>query len=247
MCTVSFIPVNKEQFVLTSNRDERNIRPTLSPVTEVIGDTTVFFPKDVKAGGTWIAAGDNGRICCLLNGAFERHEKKPYYAKSRGKILLETFDHQNIYDFFNYSKLDEIEPFTLIVIETGDKPKLLEFRWDAFKKHIRELEYHKPYIWASATLYNEKVREQREQWFTGWLKSDDNINRENILKFHSSSHGNDPSNDVMMERVHGLQTVSITQIEISSDSFSMQYHDLLKKQTTSLTQGIKQNNYALLN
>ena len=71
MCTVSFIPVSNEHIILTSNRDERVNRATLPPVAEVVEDTTVFFPKDEEAGGTWFAAGDNGRVCCLLNGAFK--------------------------------------------------------------------------------------------------------------------------------------------------------------------------------
>ena len=105
------MPLNRDQFILTSNRDEWIARPTLSPLTEVIGDTKVMFPKDLEAGGTWIAAGDNGRICCLLNGAYVSHERKSSYAKSRGKLALETFEHQDIYDFFNYSNLEEVEPF----------------------------------------------------------------------------------------------------------------------------------------
>jgi len=246
MCTVSYIPIKVEQFILTSNRDERIARPTLSPVAEIIGNTTVFFPKDQQAGGTWIAAGDNGRICCLLNGAFKKHKRKVSYAKSRGKILLEAFEHENIRDFLLHSALDEVEPFTLIVSDIKPEHKLREFRWDAEQKHTRELDVVKPHIWSSATLYSKKIRKQRENWFGSWLKSQTHFDRENIMDFHSFPHGNDPENDVVMERTNGLKTVSITQVEVYPDSFNMHYHDLLKDQKTSLTKGIKRNSYALL-
>ena len=99
MCTVSFIPLGNNEFYLTSNRDEWNLRPTLAPVTEIIAGQEVTFPKDETAGGTWIAAGENGRVCCLLNGAFERHERKLPYGLSRGKVILMAFEYENVADF----------------------------------------------------------------------------------------------------------------------------------------------------
>jgi uncharacterized protein with NRDE domain len=240
------MPLNGEQFVITSNRDERIARPTLSPVTEVIGATKVIFPKDLEAGGTWIAAGDNGRICCLLNGAYVSHEKKSSYSKSRGKLVLAVFECEDIYDFFNHCNLEEVEPFTLIVIETEDEMKLIEFRWNSVCKQVRDLDVDRPYLWSSATLYNFRIREKREAWFKEWILTSKSIDREKILKFHSSSHGSDPENDLVMERANGLRTVSITQIELYRDSLNMHYHDLLKNQKTSLINGIKQNAYVLL-
>lgn len=240
------MPLHKERFILTSNRDERIARPSLSPVTEVIGDSKVIFPKDLEAGGTWIAAGDNGRICCLLNGAYVSHKRKSSYSKSRGKLTLEAFEYQNIYDFFNHINLEEVEPFTLIVIETEDETKLIEFRWNSVCKQVRELDIDRPHLWSSATLYNFRIREKREVWFKEWILNSNNIDREKILRFHSSSHGSDPENDLVMERANGLKTVSITQVELYHDDLSMHYHDLLNNHSTLLTQEIKLNNYAFL-
>ena len=244
MCTVSFMPLNSEHFILTSNRDERIARTTLSPVTEVIGDTKVIFPKDLEAGGTWIAAGDNGRICCLLNGAYVSHEKKSSYSKSRGKLALEAFDYENIYDFFNYSNLEEVEPFTLVIVETAGEMKLIEFRWNSVCKQVRELDIDLPHLWSSATLYNFRIREKRDMWFKEWIISTNRIDREKILKFHFESHESDPENDLVMERANGFKTVSITQVELYYDTLNMHYHDLRKNQKTSITNGIKQNAYA---
>ena len=67
-----------------------------------------------------------------------------------------------------------------------------------------------------------------------------------ILKFHSSTHGEDPANDVVMERENGLRTVSITQVELNHGALNMHYHDLLKNQKISFTNKIKQNAYVFL-
>ncbi len=241
MCTVTYIPTEAGKFILTSNRDERIIRSTLPPQTETINNTMVLFPKDEKAGGTWIAAGDNGRVCCLLNGAFEKHEKLLNYAKSRGKIILEAFEYDNLINFFETVLLTDVEPFTLIVV---DNNKLYEFRWDGNKKHLKNLDVLNPQIWSSATLYSKQIRKKRENWLNTWLNNQTQLDSNSVMNFHSFSHGNDNENDVIMERKNGLKTVSITQIEFNINNFKMHYHDLLKKEKSLLLKEIKTSNYA---
>ncbi len=74
MCTVTFIGSKENEFILTSNRDEKILRETERPSIYRINSREVAFPKDKLAGGTWIAMGGSGVVCCLLNGAFELHE-----------------------------------------------------------------------------------------------------------------------------------------------------------------------------
>jgi len=244
MCTVSFIPTAFGKFIITSNRDERMARQTLPPLEEKIGSSKVTFPKDKEAGGTWIAAGNRGRICCLLNGAFEKHQRKPFYPKSRGKVVLEAYQHENINDFFQLVSLQDVESFTLIISDFSYKQRLFEFRWDEKEKHLKELETDKPHLWSSATLYNQQVRNQRENWFVDWLKNHNQYTAENIFDFHTFSHGEDPTNDVVMNRHNGLKTVSITQIEFDSAGFNMHYVDLLENQKKAITKKINRNLYA---
>jgi hypothetical protein len=61
MCTVSFIPI-KDRICITSNRDEHSVAVKLIPPSRSIklGMQILFFPKDSKAGGTWIALRGNG-------------------------------------------------------------------------------------------------------------------------------------------------------------------------------------------
>ncbi len=229
MCTVTFVPVNGNDIALTSNRDESKARPTLPVADEQFDDAEVYFPKDLEAGGTWIAAGNNGRVCCLLNGGFKKHKRHLPYAKSRGQVLLDAFNYTNILNFFNEVNLKNIEPFTLVVIEKKEETRLFELVWDSETKHLKELDITRSYIWSSATLYNDETRAQRSKWFYKWLGKTPKVTPSKIFGFHNSSHGSDPENDVMMTRSKGLQTVSITQIILGEQKINMTYHDLQDK------------------
>lgn len=231
MCTVSYIPKKESGgFVLTSNRDEKVFRPTISPRIYTIGETKVGFPKDEKAGGTWIAFSDKGRLCCLLNGAFEAHQKRSGYAKSRGNVLLELVSSErSAFDFFQEKDLSEIEPFTMITLDQHDGRirHFNEFIWDGSTKHFRELDKQQSQIWSSVTLYNPEDRKLRNQWFERFLKENaEKISPEKILAFHSGTHTNDQSIDVVMEREGGMKTVSITQVVPAEGKFRMDYIDL---------------------
>ena len=83
MCTVTFLPLQNNNFILTSNRDEQRIRETIPPKKYKENGVDLFFPKDKIAGGTWIGTSSNKRLVCVLNGAFKKHKRKDYYKKSR--------------------------------------------------------------------------------------------------------------------------------------------------------------------
>ncbi|MDP2338436.1 MAG: NRDE family protein [Bacteroidota bacterium] len=229
MCTVSYIPGN-EGFVLTSNRDEKSFRPTITPQIYRIGEMDVCFPKDATAGGSWIAANDKGRLCCLLNGAFVAHQKKSHYVQSRGKVLIElTSSLLGVFDFFQENNLIEIEPFTMITLDLQDEKiiQFSEFNWDGYAKHFKELDNLQAFIWSSVTLYSPEHRKLRRQWFDRFLNDHtENITPENILAFHSGSQTSDHSINVVMERDGGMKTVSITQVIPVKGKFKMNYLDL---------------------
>lgn len=231
MCTVSYIPQKEnEGFVLTSNRDEKVFRPTISPEIYTIGETKVGFPKDMQAGGTWIASSDKGRLCCLLNGAFVAHQKRSDYAQSRGVVLLELVSsEQGAFDFFKEKDLLNIEPFTMLTIDQRDGKirHFSEFIWDGNTKHFRELDKQQSQIWSSVTLYNPENRILRNQWFKQFLNENaGRISPEKILAFHSGTHTSDTAIDVVMEREGGLKTVSITQVVPAEGKLWMNYVDL---------------------
>src|SRR5215510_733415 len=135
MCTVTFIR-SADKIYITSNRDEKHWRssafpPTVYPFTS----GKLLFPKDGDAGGTWIAAHENGNAIVFLNGGFVRHTPKPPYRKSRGLVLLDLIDTTDPVEQFQSLSLQNIEPFTAVIWSNG---ALFECRWDGAQKHRQQ-------------------------------------------------------------------------------------------------------------
>ena len=113
MCTVTYLPTNDGDFIFTSNRDEdpRRAVGDLQHINSPEGKK-LLLPKD-RAGGSWIALSQTGRLACILNGAFTKHQRKLSYRKSRGLILIDFFDWPDALSFWQDYNLIKIEPFTL--------------------------------------------------------------------------------------------------------------------------------------
>ncbi len=234
MCTVSFFPT-ANGFILTSNRDEQASRPTLPPEPVEIKGQKVYFPKDEKAGGSWIAAGEGGHFACLLNGAFKPHQRKSSYARSRGLILLESFEYNDHNEFVNMVDLEGVEPFTLLLIDYNGKSKLNVLRWDEQKKWLETLELKKPQLWSSALLYSKEIRQKREEIFNEWIKNNPNWTPKQVRQFHLSSNGLGLENDWIMKLGNILSTVSSTQVILDGNDIQLIYNDLVKNKITQVS------------
>ncbi len=209
MCTLSFYPNHDQNgVILTFSRDEMPERSTAEVVRDV--DKGLLYPKDALHGGTWLAISEKtGRFTCLLNGAFELHKRQLPYRKSRGLILLESFETQDFIQFCTCYDLDKIEPFTMISLENE---QLIEFRWDGSMRHIKFLDIKTPQIWSSCTLYDADMRKQRARWYADFLKYNKIVSEEKLLSFHQTPQYEAPENGILMRRNDGPETVSITQI-----------------------------------
>ncbi len=223
MCTVTYLPLSTG-VVLTSNRDESQQRQfAFAPHVEKLRELKLTYPKDPKAGGSWIAAKSNGDAAVILNGAFEKHEKQPAYRMSRGLVLLEVIKALFPLRYFEEVDLKGIENFTLILFTQS---QLFECRWDGMRKHIIAKNEMKAHIWSSATLYNEEVQKQRSKWFFKWLANEAEINSSKIIDFHQTAGRGDSENGLVMARDNGISTCSITSIFIQPTTTSLRYHDL---------------------
>lgn len=224
MCTVTFLQTEGKTLI-TSNRDEQVQRSAASaPVTEKLTSGKIIFPKDGKAGGTWIAMHHNGNAMVLLNGATKKHIHNPPYKKSRGLVFLDIFDSSFPSKQFLKTDLDDIEPFTLVI---WDNKQLFEARWDGNIATMEEIDHTVPHIWSSVTLYDNEVIEKRQQWFKEWLSANNPITIESILMFHTFGGEGDEHIDLRMNRNGILRTVSITSIELTKSKSLMQYNDML--------------------
>ncbi|MBC7849424.1 MAG: NRDE family protein [Chitinophagaceae bacterium] len=223
MCTVTFIPA-REQIYLTSNRDEKKWRQdAVTPTVYEHPSGKVLFPKDPDAGGTWIAAHENGNAIVFLNGGLTAHIPQPPYRKSRGLILLDLIEGSTPYNSFRAIKLTEIEPFTAVI---WDDQHLFECRWDGNQKHTIQIDHKVPQIWSSVTLYDAPTISKRNRWFDKWLAAHPEPTQDQILHFHQFTGDGDANNDLLMNRDGQVFTVSVTSLQISSQLATMKYLDL---------------------
>jgi hypothetical protein len=224
MCTVSFIPKTKGDFILTSNRDESPNRNTIPPIFYDLNNTSLLFPKDEIAGGTWIGASDKKRLICLLNGGFEAHIPKDTYRLSRGVIVKNLLAAKDAVAEIGLIDLKDIEPFTIILVEFVKDLKLYELVWDGKNKYFSEKEL-KPIIWSSSLLYSKEIKLKREKWFSEFIENNVNAHKNNVLSFHKNAgEGNEKSNIVMNRGF--VRTKSITLFEKAGTIEVMRYEDL---------------------
>lgn len=233
MCTVTFLPKGKSGYVLTSNRDETPKRAALAPLPYQIGSSTVYFPKDPLAGGTWIATDKNRFTLCLLNGGFEKHSHTPPYRVSRGQMVLQFFEINSVADFKNTFEFNGMEPFTLVIVEsTSGETKLDQLVWDGKLLNAKTLNSEDSHIWSSSTLYPQPVRDERRSWFSKWVREQATFDQAEIMSFHKFGGKGDAWNDFVMNRDEVVKTVSITSIEKEADDFVLVYDDLLTEKAS---------------
>lgn len=224
MCTVTFLPSKNDGYILTSSRDEKTIRPAaLFPTKYIINGEQVFFPKDQLAGGTWVLTSMNNFTLCLLNGAFEKHDSKPPYKMSRGLILLDFFKSNDVERFVSEFDFSGIENFTLIIVDSNNDVALYELRWDGTKIHKTNLVASEPHIWSSCTLYTPDAIKNRVAWFEDFINKNSDFNKENCIEFHKHAGDGSLESSLMMNRDNIVKTVSITCIDHSNYSYTMDY------------------------
>lgn len=221
MCTVSFVPLQKG-FLLTSNRDEKSYRPTVAPKIYTVNDVKLIYPKDEKAGGTWIVAKEDGTIIILLNGAFVNHQKKTTYRKSRGVILMEIIEAPIPLQHFSQINLDAIEPFTLVIFK---KNVLTEVKWDGQEKHFITKSIRKAHIWSSATLFTRIQKLKRKQWFEEFCRYNKPLSDEKILSFHTNTESANTKFGLIIDHEDETKTVSVTQVLWQEEQLEMTYID----------------------
>lgn len=224
MCTVTYIPT-KEGCIITSNRDEKITRErALLPTEYYMEGKKITFPKDPKAGGTWIAHSET-KIVVLLNGAEEKHFQKPNYRKSRGLVVLELISTENSLKYWQSIDLTDIEPFTIVLFENN---KLLQLQWNEIEKSEEEKDENQFHIWSSSTLYSKEIREQRKIWFANFIKENYNPSSDEILHFHQFTESENKEYGLQINRNDTLKTISITQCQVTQDNIEMRYLDLFE-------------------
>ena len=231
MCTVSFYK-NKEQIIITSNRDEHHSRAKALPPQIFQTETyQLIYCRDTQANGTWMALRNDETVIVLLNGAFERHKLNPPYRKSRGLVLLDIIDEENCLQTYKDYDLTSIEPFTIIFYHHH---LLYECIWNGNEKFITQKSTEENYIWSSVTLYDEEFRNRKRDLFQQLVQNKNELIAEDILQFHHSKQ--DLENGFIINRSNQLLTFSVTQIILSKTESTFSHHDIIDDKIYSITQ-----------
>lgn len=232
MCTVSLVYANNS-FLLTSNRDEKITRPSaIEPRIYQTETKKIIYPKDAKAGGTWFVVDEFGNAIILLNGGKTKHIAKEKYRLSRGVIVLELMASNTIVSTWKTIDLTDIEPFTLLVLENKQP---FQLQWSGEEKFTDELKINQTYIWSSSTLYAPEIQQQRAEWFSQYLKENQEISAEKMKLFHKNTEPKDKKNGLIINRDNLYKTLSVTQAVISETSIFVNHSDLIQEEEYTIT------------
>jgi hypothetical protein len=138
---------------------------------------------------------------------------------------VDFFTYKNVEEFVRHYDFSGIEPFTLVIVTQNDVLQLTQIRWDGYRLSITPLDAEASYAWSSVTLYSDEVIRQREQWFKDWLQQHPLVTGKDIQNFHAFGGKEDAENGLIINRNNELKTVSITQIQKTSEQFLMSYWD----------------------
>lgn len=231
MCTVTLIPTQENNFILTSNRDEAIHRKTLFPEFYQVNKTRMLFPKDAVAGGTWIGISDKNTMICLLNGGFEIHERSASYRQSRGVVVKDLLEADQLENAIDAYHCKGIEPFTIVAANWKSDLQLFEFVWDGKTKHFQSLD-RQTHIWSSSTLYTPEMKKTREKWFANF-ENENVLTSDSLLHFHKNEGIGDKNLDLQIDRGL-LKTMSITQIVKNDEELTMRYENLQNKEVSTV-------------
>ena len=185
----------------------------------------MLYPKDRAAGGTWIGISDKNRLLCLLNGGFQGHVRRSDYRLSRGVIVKDLLKSNDLQSTIKNYDFKGIEPFTIVVADWQFGLKFFELVWDGKESHFKDilLDTH---IWSSSTLYSDKMKKERHQWFFHYSSVND-LNSRSILNFHSDISEN-KEYGIVMDRGY-VKTTSVTQVVKNGNGLKMSFTDLESK------------------
>jgi uncharacterized protein with NRDE domain len=213
MCTVVFIPEN-DKFYFASLRDESPLRSkALIPEINISNEVHYLSPKDSKEGGTWVGVNNLGIVIILLNGGLRKHKRKDYYRKSRGLIVNELLSSDMPLVDWSLLRLEDIEPFTLVVF---DKNNLFQLVWDGTQRIKTQLNTFISHIWSSSTLYDADAKVNRESHFRNWINGEPAISMNSLFSFFKSVK--DPENGFIINRKEQVKTLSYTFIEFDHNA-----------------------------
>jgi len=215
MCTLT-IWRDSDHFTITMNRDDVQTRQESPPKLQHGPSGAFISPRDVQAGGSWIAANDRGLIACLLN----RYDPAPQGRTSRGDLVLRAVEMASakVAALALSPAPGEYSPFTCLLI---DREHSVRLDWNG-AEITRETLAPKPLDMLTSSSWQEHdVRAQRSGVMARLTAQASELGAV-IDAFHCHTEADSDAWTPMMQRP-ASHTKSITRVRASLDTIEMSY------------------------
>lgn len=230
MCTITYLPLENGDYILTQNRDVGTKRViAIPPERHEINGQILVYPVDPQGGGTWNAVSETHHAF-IMNGAEFDYYPAAEAVLSRGELCIGLLLHgEALFDKLEMQKFDH---FTIVLINTADRnAPIREWRWNGRELNTREYPGNKAYLWISHGLYSEEDYMRKTPAFQEWyseitkvLQSTDNI-AEKVWEWHHLKEV-DGKEGFIIDRDYGVMTVSVLQTKKERGTFSYRYEDI---------------------
>lgn len=226
MCTVTFIPSGKSDYVLTQNRDVSIKRPKAQPPEyHDYNGLELLYPVDVKGGGTWNAVSPSHHAF-LLNGADYQYYPDFDAPKSRGSLCLEVLaDGKRFMEKHDFRDYDD---FTLLRFSRNLTSEIDEWKWNGAELSYIKRPVDQPYMWISRGMYSRDDYLRKSQAFRQFLKGVNTFNIPEVMDFVWSFHHQKKikkEEGFLILRPYDLGTVSVFQVAQQEGLLKTRYED----------------------
>lgn len=212
MCTVTVIPTPAGPRLVHSRDELRTRAPALAPAwRELAGGRRAVWPVDADAGGTWIAARDDGLVLAILNRNIPPNGR-PAPTRSRGGLIPALIDAEHAahaIDALAGRDLAPLAPFRLLAIDAAGSGVLAT--WDGLALR-RDGVLEPPFCLASSGLGDDRVA-PRYPLFERLVLPDPTPAAQDA--YHRHRWDESPEISVLMSRPDA-RTVSITTLDPGS-------------------------------
>lgn len=220
MCTISVIST-RGGYRLVHNRDERRTRaPGEPPTVRTVGGLRVVSPRDAAAGGTWIAAREDGLTLAIMN--VNPDDAVPRGVRSRGLIVRDLADsgEADPADLVEALDLGQYSPFRLIVA-SREHGSVRSWTWRG-QGVLESASVGPPACWATSGLGDSVVRARLPLFEEMVVAAPVAAAQDAFHRFTWPGRGPE---SVLMTR-SDARTVSITTVEAGAVSVRMTYAEI---------------------
>jgi hypothetical protein len=229
VCTLSVIRIGPGAFRVVHNRDEQRTRAPGEPAAwrdlPGTGGTRAIWPIDPEAGGTWIAAREDGVVYAILNVNPSADLVPP--GESRGRVITDLLD-RPADEPLRHPLSRRMRSYRIVRVRPEGGRVLVDWHRSFGEDETGgAFELDRPVCWVSSGLGDDRV-EPRLPLFEAMVGSDPTPAAQDA--FHRHAWPDRPEISVMMSRdearTTGVTTVEVVGGEVSRGGVDLSYEPI---------------------